>query len=86
MLAPYLGPSVTPAAFRSRLSDWKFNDYVLTYKGRVYVPTEDSLCCSILARCHDHETASHPGYLKTRQLVATEFWWLGLAQFVQKYI
>ena len=71
-----------PAAFRSRLSDWKFDDRVLMYKGRVYVPLENSLRHSILTHCHDHETAGHPGYLKTRQLVATEFWWPGLAQFV----
>ena len=75
-----------PAAFRSCLSDWKFNDRVLTYKGRVYVPPEDSLRRSILTRCHDHETAGHPGYLKTRQLVASEVWWPGLAQFVRKYV
>ena len=74
------------AAFWSRLSDWKFNDHVLTYKGRVYVPLEDSLCRSILTCCHDHETAGHPGYLKTHQLVTSEFWWPGLTQFVHRYI
>ena len=46
----------------------------------------DSLRRSILACCHDHETAGHPGYLKTHQLIAAEFWWPGLTQFVQKYI
>ena len=71
-----------PAAFRSRLSDWTFNDHVLTYKGHVYVPPENSLRRSILAHCHDHETAGHPGYLKTCQLVAAEFWWPGLTQFM----
>ena len=55
-----------PAAFRSHLSDWKYNDHILTYKSHIYVPPGDSLCHSILALCHDHETASHPGYLKTR--------------------
>ena len=73
-------------AFWSCLLDWKYNDHVLTYKGHVYVPLEDSLHRSILTRCHDHKTAGHSGYLKTRQLVTTEFWWPGLAQFVCKYI
>ena len=75
-----------PAAFRSHLFNWKFNNQVLTYKGRVYVPPNEPLCHSILACCHNHETAGHPGYLKTRQLVASEFWWLGLTQFVHKYV
>ena len=39
-----------------------------------------------MQRCHDHETGGHPGYLKTRQLVAAEFWWPGLAQYVCKYV
>ena len=45
-----------PMAFQSCLSDWKYNDHVLTYKGHVYVPPAESLCRSILAHCHDYET------------------------------
>ena len=39
-----------------------------------------------MQQCHDHETAGHPGYLKTCQLVTAEFWWPGLAQYVCKYV
>ena len=75
-----------PPAFRSRLSDWQYTKGILTYKGHVYIPPNPSLRQTILLRCHDHETAGHPGYLKTRQLVASEFWWPGLASFVCKYV
>ena len=75
-----------PPAFRSRLSDWQHTEGILTYKGCVYIPPDSSLRQAILLRCHDHETAGHPGYLKTRQLVASKFWWPGLASFVCKYV
>ena len=75
-----------PPAFHSRLSDWQYTEGVLTYKGHVYISSDPSLQWAILACCHDYETAGHPGYLKTCQLVASEFWWLGLASFVHKYI
>ena len=75
-----------PLPFRSCLSDWQVEAGILTYQGRVYVPNDDSLRHTILQCCHDHESASHPGYLKTRQLVAAEFWWPGLASYVGKYV
>ena len=74
--------SSIPPAFRSRLSDWQYTDGVLTYKGHVFVPPTDDLRRDILRCCHDHPTAGHPSFLKTRQLVAAEFWWPGLASYV----
>ena len=62
-----------PLPFRSRLTDWQVEAGILTYKGCVYVPADDSLRRTILEHCHDHESAGHPGFLKTCQLVAAEF-------------
>ena len=75
-----------PLLFHSRLANWQVEAGILIYKGRVYVPADDSLRCAILAQCHDHESAGHPSFLKTRQLVAAEFWWPGLAFFVCRYV
>ena len=75
-----------PLPFHSWLTDWQVEAGILTYKGRVYVPTDNSLHCAILECCHDHASAGHPGFLKTRQLVAAEFWWPGLVSFVRHYI
>ena len=75
-----------PLPFCSWLADWQVKAGILTYKGRVYVPADDSLHRAILECCHDHASASHPSFLKTRQLVAAEFWWPGLASFVRHYI
>jgi hypothetical protein len=75
-----------PLPFHFRLSDWQVEAGILTYQGRVYVPNDNSLRKTILQRCHDHETTGHPSYLKTHQLVSTEFWWPGLTSYVQKYV
>ena len=75
-----------PPAFHSHLSDWQHTNEVLTYKGRVYIPPTADLHRDILHCCHDHPTAGHPGFLKTRQLIAFDFWWPGLASFVCAYV
>ena len=75
-----------PLPFRSWLADWQVEASILTYKGCVYVPANNSLRHAILERCHDHDSAGHPSFLKTCQLVATEFWWPGLASFVCRYV
>ena len=72
--------------FHSFLSDWQITEGVLTYKGRIYIPDNDHLHCTILLHHHNHETADHPSFLKTCQLVAAEFWWPGLASYVHKYV
>ena len=73
-------------AFHSCLSDWQITQGVLTYKGHIYVPNDDNLCCTILLHHHSHKTAGHPSFLKTCQLVTAEFWWPSRASYIQKYI
>ena len=75
-----------PLPFCSRLTDWQVEAGILTYKGHVYIPANDTLRRTILEHCHDHESARHPGFLKTCQLVVAEFWWPGLASFVCRYV
>ena len=75
-----------PLPFKSRLVDLAYKGGILTYKSCVYVPEKSDLRQLAVAKLHDHPTAGHPGILKTCQLVSTEFWWPGLASFVQKYI
>ena len=79
-------PGTVPAAFRSRLSDWHYDVGILTFQGHIYVPANAGLCHSVMARHHDHPTAGHPGVLKTHQLVASEFWWPGLASYIRSYV
>ena len=79
-------PGETPAAFRSHLSDWHYNAGILTYQGHVYGPADSDLCHSVITCHHDHPAVGHPGVLNTCQLVASEFWWPGLASYVHSYV
>ena len=76
----------TPAPFRSRLSDWKYDAEILTYQGRVFLADKDDIRRDIVKLHHDHQTTGHPGYLKTRQLVSGGYWWPGMAQYIKKYV
>ena len=53
---------------------------------RMYIPPTGTLRCDVVSWCHDHVSAGHPQFLKTRQLVAADYWWPGLAQFMRKYV
>ena len=75
-----------PTQFRSRLSDWSYDTGILSYQGRIYIPDQDNLRLDLVKKFHDHQTAGHPGYLKTKQLLTTRHWWPGMAQFIKKYV
>ena len=75
-----------PTHFRSRLSDWSYDTGILSYQGRIYIPDQDNLQLNLVKKFHDHQTAGHPGYLKTKQLISTGHWWPGTAQFIKKYV
>ena len=78
--------SSIPPSFCSHLLDWQHTEGIFTYKGYVYIPSDYFLHKAILVYCHDHATAGHSGHLKTCQLVASKFWWPGLAALVCKYV
>ena len=75
-----------PTEFRSRLSDWSYDARILSYQGRIYIPDQDNLQLDLVKKFHDHQTAGHPGYLKTKQLLTAGHWWPGMAQFIKKYV
>ena len=75
-----------PTQFRSRLSDWSYDTGILSYQGRIYIPNQDNLQLDLVKKFHDHQTAGHPGYLKTKQLLTAGHWWPGMAQFIKKYV
>ena len=75
-----------PTQFRSRLSDWSYDARILSNQGRIYIPDQDNLRLDLVKKFHDHQTAGHPGYFKTKQFISTGHWWPGMAQFIKKYV
>ena len=78
--------SSAPPPMKSALSDWKFEDGILTYKSRIYVPEVGALRRELVKRNHDLPSAGHPGRFKTQELVQRLYWWPGMATFIRKYV
>ena len=72
---------------RTGLEDWtteKFRDKnVLFFKGKNYIPKDETLQQDIAKMFHDHETAGHPGELEMYNAIRQHYWWPGLCTFVR---
>ena len=50
----------------------------LFYRGRLYIPESDKLKAKLFCRYYDAPVARHLGKAKTYELLAREFYWLGM--------
>ena len=75
-----------PSPMHTALSDWSLMDGQITYKGKVYVPTNTELRKEIITSFHNSLLARHPGFFKTLHLIKEHYWWPGLTVFLKKYI
>ena len=57
-----------------------------TLNGCTIVPENDDLWCKITAASYDHATAGHPRIKGTLQLVAQNYWWPRMADFITAYV
>jgi hypothetical protein len=71
---------------KSNLSDWKFEEGLLFFKNRCYVPPDADLRQQIVKRYHDTKPAGHPGQWGTQNLVSREYWWPGMGIFIKQYV
>uniref|UniRef100_A0A0W0FE14 Reverse transcriptase-rnase h-integrase n=1 Tax=Moniliophthora roreri TaxID=221103 RepID=A0A0W0FE14_MONRR len=71
---------------KSSLSDWKFDDDLLFYKGRAYVPNDVNLRQEIVQSIHEEQPFGHPRQFGIVDLVSREFWWPGMAKFIKAFI
>jgi hypothetical protein len=59
---------------------------MVLYDGRVYVPAVDQIKVDILQELHDAKTAGHLGQEKTLELIARNYHWPRMRQFVNEYV
>jgi RNase H-like domain found in reverse transcriptase/Integrase zinc binding domain len=55
-------------------------------KNTVLVVMDPTLYKNILELYHDHPSAGHPGILKTFTMILADYWWLGIWDFITKYV
>ena len=64
-----------PREFGKSLQDWNYENKLLLYRGKVYIPhsVEDTLQQHIVKMYHDLPSTRHPGWWKTYELVSRNY-------------
>lgn len=77
-----------PREFGKALEDWNFENGLLLYRGKVYIPKNKDLELrrQIIQMHHDLPSAGHLGRWKTYELISRNYWWPGLTTDVKKYV
>ena len=67
--------------------NWRLDaEGLLRYKGRIYIPPEQSIRQEVLQSVHDHQMAGHFDARRTQDLLARSYWWQTFAADVREYI
>jgi hypothetical protein len=66
--------------------EWKEENGLVTFNGKLYVPKDPQLRHDILKAHHDSPLVGHPGRWKTLELVTRNYWWPGVSRYVSKYV
>jgi len=61
-------------------------DVLLYYKNGLYIPENESLENEIAPGCYDSLVAGHFGQEKKIEIVITDFYWKGLADWIRDYL
>ena len=77
-----------PREFSKSLEEWNFENGLLLYRGKVYIPKtkDEELRRQIIKMHHDLPSAGHPGRWKTYELISRNYWWPGLTTDVKRYV
>lgn len=75
-----------PEVLRNRLKDWVVDNGLVRYKGLVAVPADEEVKRMILELYHDSIPAGHPGREKTLALVARNYYWPRMSEYVHRYV
>ena len=64
-----------PREFGKSLQDWNYENRLLLYRGKVYIPhsVKDTLRQQIVKMHHNLPSAKHPGWWKTYELVSRNY-------------
>ena len=66
----------SPREFKKSLQDWNYENGLLLYRGKIYIPhsVDDTLRQQIVQMHHDLSSAGYSGRWKTYELVSRNYW------------
>ncbi|QRV95323.1 Transposon Tf2-1 polyprotein [Ceratobasidium sp. AG-Ba] len=69
-----------------KVKNWHWNNELLMFKNKIYVPNDNSIRKDILASQHDNMAAGHPGQFRTLELVNQKYHRKSLKKTVTSYV
>lgn len=75
-----------PRTLVKNLQEWNYEDGMVLFRGKVYVPADNELRRDIVRMYHESPLAGHPGRFKTYELGSREYWWPGMSVFVRDFV
>ena len=75
-----------PKLLSRGLEEWNVENDLLLFRGKVYVPHDNTLRKDLVQLHHDAPPAGHPGRAKTLELLSRNYWWPGMTKFVNEYV
>jgi hypothetical protein len=67
-------------------TDYTIEDSLLLYKSRLCVRRGTVLCTRLIQEVHAQPSTAHPSAKKTYQLLAKQYYWVGLESDVKRYV
>ena len=68
----------------SSVKDWTYEGGHLYFKGRMYIPLDARH--TLISSLHSSSTLGHAGRFCTKTFLERDFWWPGLATYINKFI
>jgi hypothetical protein len=75
-----------PRSLGKGLQEWNYEDGLILFRGKIYVPKNIGLRREVVRSCHDPIIMGHPGRFKTQEIVQRNFWWPGMLVFIKSYV
>jgi hypothetical protein len=66
--------------------DWKIENRLLQYRGRLVIPEEDTLYTDLIKEVYTQLSTVHPGRNKTCRIIVSRYYWPGLLVDIARYI
>src|SRR5260370_17715016 len=70
-----------PRKLAQGIQEWNFEDGILLFHGKIYIPDNLELQKQITKAHHNIAAAGHPGRWKTYQLLQRDYWKPGSSNF-----
>ena len=69
-----------------REEEWQLEEDLVLKEGKVYVPKDEELRVEIIWLHHNVPAVGHGGKWKMTEMVTRNYWWLGVARDVGRYV